>query len=64
MAIFTRYESEGRLQCEVVAYFTPAALDVAKIFDAEPCEKPTRSGLGLLAGDERAWSALFPESAI
>ncbi|MEO5660930.1 MAG: hypothetical protein ABIQ90_14205, partial [Polaromonas sp.] len=23
MAVFTRYESEGRLQCEVIAYFSP-----------------------------------------
>ena len=63
MAVFTRYESEGRLHCEVTAYFSPAALDVAKAFDAEPCKKPARSGLGLLAGDERAWSVLFHESA-
>jgi len=62
MAVFTRYESEGRLHCEVTAYFSPAAADVAKAFDAEPCEKPSRTGLGLLAGDERSWSMLFPES--
>ena len=62
MAVFTRYESEGRLHCEVTAYFSPAAVDVAKAFDAKPCEKPSRTGLGLLAGDERSWSALFPES--
>jgi len=62
MAVFTRYESEGRLHCEVTAYFSPAAADVAKAFDAEPCEKPSRTGLGLLAGDERSWSTLFPES--
>ncbi len=62
MAVFTRYESEGRLHCEATAYFSPAAADVAKVFDAEPCEKPSRAGLGLLAGDERSWPALFPES--
>ena len=62
MAVFTRYESEGRLYCEVTAYFSPAAADVAKAFGAEPCEKPSRTGLGLLAGDERSWSTLFPES--
>ena len=59
MAVFTRHESEGRLHCEVVAYFSPAALKIANAFDAEPCEKPVRAGLGLLAGDERAWSILF-----
>ncbi len=62
MAVFTRYESEGRLQCEVIAYFSPAARGVAKAFEARPCEKPMRSGLALLAGEERAWFALFPES--
>jgi hypothetical protein len=62
MAVFTRAESEGRLHCEVIAYFSPAAADVAKKFNTEPCEKPARAGLGLLAGDERAWSVLFPES--
>jgi len=62
MAAFTRLESEGRLHCEVLAYFSPAAVDVAKAFDAQPGEKPSRAGLGLLAGDEGSWSVLFPES--
>ncbi len=62
MAVFTRYDSEGRLQCDVIAYFSPAAREVAEAFDAEPCAKPLRTGLGLLAGDERAWSALFGEA--
>src|SRR5512140_3851915 len=62
MAVFSRPESEGRLHCEVIAYFSPAAAAVAEAFDAEPCVKPARIGLGLLAGDERAWSVLFPES--
>ena len=62
MAVFTRPESEGRLHCEVIAYFSPAAQDVAKAVDAEPCERPARAGLGLLAGDPAAWRVLFPES--
>lgn len=62
MAVFTRLESEGRLHCEVMAYFSPAAVRIAKEFDALPCEKPARTGLGLLAGDARSWSVLFPES--
>lgn len=61
MAVFTRLESEGRLHCEMTAYFSPAAEEVAKAFGAEPCEKPSRTGLGLLAGDENSWSALFPD---
>lgn len=63
MAVFTRPESEGQLHCEVIAYFSPAAAAVAKALDAKPCEKPMRLGLGLLAGDERSWSVLFPDSA-
>jgi hypothetical protein len=62
MAVFTRHESEGRLHCEVVAYFSPAAVEVARFFNAEPCEKPARQELGLLAGDGRVWSVLFPET--
>jgi hypothetical protein len=61
MAVFTRPESEGRLHCEVIAYFSPAAQEVAEAFDAEPCEKPARAGLGLLAGGESCWQVLFPE---
>ncbi len=61
MAVFTRPESEGRLYCEVIAYFSPAAASVAEAFDAEPCDKPERTGLGLLAGDPNCWSLLFPE---
>ena len=63
MAIFTRPESEGRLHCEVIAYFSPAAQNVAHAFDAQPCTKPARAGLGLLAGDERAWLLLFAEES-
>jgi len=61
MAIFTRAESENRLHCEVIAYFSPAAKAIAAAFDAEPCEKPVYAGLGLLAGDKLSWSVLFPE---
>ena len=64
MAIFTRPESEGHLHCEVIAYFSPAAIEVAQAFDAEPCAKPIRAGLGLLAGDDEAWSVLFSEDAL
>jgi len=63
MAVFTRPESEGRLYCEIIAYFSPAAIEVAKAFEAGPCAKPLRAGLVLLAGDEKAWSILFHENA-
>ena len=61
MAVFTRQESEGRLHCEVTAYFSPAAKDIAQAFDAQLCAKPALSNLALLAGDTLAWSILFPE---
>lgn len=61
MAVFTRPESEGRLHCEVMAYFSPGAAEVAKAFDAEPCKRPIRAGLALLAGDQSSWSVLFAE---
>lgn len=63
MAVFTRHESEGRLHCVVIAYFAPAASEIAQAFDAEPCPKPVRAGLALLAGNEQAWSSLFGETA-
>jgi hypothetical protein len=50
------------LHCEVIAYFSPAARDVANALDAEPCERPVRAGLSLLAGEESSWSVLFAES--
>jgi len=59
MAVFTRLESEDRLHCEATAYFSPAARDVAKVFEAQPCAKPVRAGLDLLAGDTQSWSVLF-----
>lgn len=62
IAVFTRNESEGRLHCEVIAYFSPAASALAKAFDAEPCQSPQRSGLGLLVGSEQSWLSLFPET--
>ena len=61
MAVFTRQESEGRLHCEVTAYFSPATKDVAHAFDAQPCARPALDNLALLAGDTLAWSVLFPE---
>ncbi len=61
MAVFTRHDSEGRLHCKVTAYFSPAAAEVARIFDAEPCKKPLQRGMDLLAGNQHCWSVIFPE---
>jgi hypothetical protein len=60
MAVFTRNDSEGRLHCEVTAYFSPAAAEIAQAFDVQPCERPLKPGLELLAGSELSWVRLFP----
>lgn len=59
MAVFTRADSAGRMHCEVTAYFSPSAAQVARALGATPCPKPARAGLSLLAGDSRSWSVLF-----
>lgn len=64
MAVFVRHESEGRLHCEVKAYFSPASAVVAEAVDAVPCEKPSSDGLGLLAGSADSWPAFFPGNDI
>ncbi len=61
MAVFVRHESEGRLHCDVRAYFSPAAAAVARAVDARPCDRPSPDGLTLLSGAPEAWRALFPE---
>ena len=61
MAVFTRHELEGRLQCEVVAYFSPAAEVIARQMDAQACEKPASAELDLLVGETACWAVLFPE---
>ena len=60
-AIFIRHESEGRLHCEVKAYFTPEAATAANAAAADPCARPSHHGLSLLAGSASAWQAYFPE---
>jgi hypothetical protein len=61
MAVFVRPESEGRLHCELQAYFSPAAARVAQALDAAPCNPPAPAGLALVAGAPEAWQALFPD---
>ena len=63
MAAFTRHESEGHLHCEVKIYFSRMSVTVAREVNARPCEKPSPTGLSLLAGSKESWLALFPEQA-
>jgi hypothetical protein len=54
MGLFIRHVSEGRLHCEVLLYFTPAASDLAAALGARPCAPPANEGLDLLAGGGKA----------
>lgn len=55
-AVFVRHSSEGRLQCAVTVYFTPAAGALASQCQAIRCRKPDRAGLEMLCGDAGSWS--------
>jgi hypothetical protein len=61
MALFARHETAGRLHCELKLYFAPAATAAARAAGAARCPRPAPEGLGLVAGGEEAWAALFPE---
>jgi hypothetical protein len=56
MALFVRHVSKGRLHCQVLVYFTPAAASIAREFGAVACARPASAGLDLLAGDAKALS--------
>ena len=60
MAIFTRYDLERNI---VTVYFSPAAEELAKTYNAAPCEKPKRENrLALIVGNPECWNALYPNS--
>jgi hypothetical protein len=56
MAVYSRYNSTFNT---VTVYFSPATLQLAKVFDAEPCEKPSTEKLRLIAGDSKSTFVLF-----
>jgi hypothetical protein len=58
MAVFSRYDRKAN---EVTAYFSPRACQLAALFSAIPCEKPSSDGIGLLVGDARSWEIFFPD---
>ena len=62
MAVFSRYDFDKNI---VTAYFSPSAHEVAKLFKATPCEKPSRYSpdrLALLIGDVRCWDIFYPSA--
>jgi hypothetical protein len=51
MGLFIRHVSEGRLHCEVLVYFSPAAAAVAQgVRGPDPVRRRHAKGLDLLAG--------------
>lgn len=61
-ALFASHRSDGRLHCELLLYFSPAAEELAKQWGAYPCRRPPPDNLGLLAGLSSAWARLFPRA--
>lgn len=71
MAAFIRHEAEGRLHCEVKIYLSPLSAAIFKDVIAKdlitedvkaiPCERPSHSGLSMIAGTQEAWQIFFPE---
>lgn len=59
LAIFSRYDLKEN---KVTVYFSPAAVSLAKSFNATPCQKPTLKDLALFLGDQRSIGVLFPET--
>ena len=53
-----RHESGGDLHCQVIAYFSSSAGKWARSLGACHCAVPMRSGLSVLAGDERVLDTL------
>ncbi|MCP5208393.1 MAG: hypothetical protein H7A01_14390 [Hahellaceae bacterium] len=49
-AIYYRHETEGRLHCEMVVYFTPATVALALALEATPCQPPETTDLTWLIG--------------
>ena len=47
-AVFARHESNGDLHCELILYFTPEAITVARAVEAIACNKPVSRGLAKL----------------
>jgi hypothetical protein len=58
MAVFARHDRKAN---RVTAFFSPRATELAALFGASPCNKPSSDGIGLLVGNARSWELFFPE---
>lgn len=59
MAVFKQHEMGSGLFCNVTAYLSPAAADVARACGAIPCDPPPADDITLVAGSKNCWAALF-----
>lgn len=59
MAVFIQQNSNTQLHCEVTACFSPATADLARVFNAELCNRPLPENLSLLAGEEESWKLIY-----
>jgi len=62
IAVFIRHESDRSLHCHIIAFFSPAAFELASLMNAVTCPKPERNGLELVVGSSTCWQLLFPET--
>jgi hypothetical protein len=46
----------------ITIFFSPGTEELAKLFDAASCEKPSKENLQLFAGyNDESWKLFFPE---
>ncbi|QJD60261.1 hypothetical protein HG264_15925 [Pseudomonas sp. gcc21] len=61
LAVFQRFESEGRLHCELKLYFSPGLDALARSLGARPCGVPVGLGLEYFAGSEQLAQRLLSQ---
>jgi hypothetical protein len=62
IAVFTRHESEGRLHCDLLVYFSPAASTLARSLGARTCARPAPGDLDLAVGSPGVRDRLFDDA--
>jgi hypothetical protein len=59
LGVFSHYDLENNVVCW---WFSPEADFLARMFGAEPCQKPAPcEGFCLLVGETGSWKAHFPD---
>lgn len=59
-AIVSRHESQGRLHCELLVYFSPACRDLALQWRGRACPAPGLAGSSLVACSGGQWPDIYP----